>query len=251
MITTLLRFAGATLLCLGLVACAGTPPGTPARIETGTWLHLASAAASSGNRSLAVAMLAAAAERAPERRDIQLKYARALVDAGAVRKAEEIVSRALERRPDDRRLRYEAARLQVISGDLQNALQALDRLVVSDPGDVQALNARGVVLDLTGRHVMAQDSYRQALALTPNNTSIRNNLAMSMLLEGRRMEATDLLEAIRRDPGVPARVLNNLAFAYAAGGDIKRARSLASNDLSATQIDAVGELLGRVCPDAC
>ncbi|GLR46023.1 hypothetical protein GCM10007880_65410 [Mesorhizobium amorphae] len=64
------------------------------------------------------------------------------------------------------------------------ALQILDGVLLAAPSNLRALNAKGVVLDLEGRHVEAQALYRQALKTEPGNQMLRNNLNLSLSLDG-------------------------------------------------------------------
>ena len=57
------------------------------------------------------------------------------------------------------------------------AAEHLRKLVAQTPSSVEALNALGVAQDLLGDHGAAADTYRQALAVVPASTSVRNNLA--------------------------------------------------------------------------
>ncbi|ANT54639.1 tetratricopeptide repeat protein [Mesorhizobium amorphae] len=64
------------------------------------------------------------------------------------------------------------------------ALQILDNVLLAAPNNLRALNAKGVVFDLEGRHDAAQALYRQALKTEPGNQMLRNNLNLSLALDG-------------------------------------------------------------------
>ncbi|MBB4382589.1 hypothetical protein [Bradyrhizobium sp. SBR1B] len=66
-----------------------------------------------------------------------------------------------------------------------DALEVLDGILLAAPGDLRALNAKAVVLDQESRHHEAQELYRQALAAEPANPMLRNNLKLSLALEGK------------------------------------------------------------------
>ena len=70
------------------------------------------------------------------------------------------------------------------------------------PFAVEALDVRGrsvrlarAVDDLLGRHAEAERSYRQAMALAPDNIAVRNNFAVSLMLTGRAAEAVSVRNA--------------------------------------------------------
>ncbi|CAH2398101.1 tetratricopeptide repeat protein [Mesorhizobium escarrei] len=62
------------------------------------------------------------------------------------------------------------------------ALQVVDTVLVAAPGNLRALNAKGVILDLDGRHDAAQVLYRQALETEPGNEMVQHNLNLSLTL---------------------------------------------------------------------
>ncbi|WP_229176853.1 tetratricopeptide repeat protein [Bradyrhizobium ivorense] len=115
----------------------------------------------------------------------------------------ERVSRALGRDPDEETLR-DALKQQPDNVDAaiplarsllarkcpDEALEVLDTVLSAAPGDLRALNAKGVVLDHEGRHQEAQALYREALATQPANPMLRNNLKLSLALEGKAEPAT-------------------------------------------------------------
>lgn len=63
------------------------------------------------------------------------------------------------------------------------ALQVLDGVLIAAPGNLRTLNAKGVVLDICGRHGAAQALYRQALRKEPGNQMLVNNLNRSLALD--------------------------------------------------------------------
>lgn len=65
------------------------------------------------------------------------------------------------------------------------ALQVLDSVLVAVPGNLRALNAKGVVLDIEGRHDAAQALYRQALETEPGNQMLHHNLNLSIAFDGK------------------------------------------------------------------
>ncbi|WP_225187006.1 tetratricopeptide repeat protein [Bradyrhizobium sp. NBAIM01] len=123
----------------------------------------------------------------------------------------ERISHALGRDPDERTLRdalkqqpnnidaaIPLARALLARNCPKNALEVLDGVLLATPGELRALNAKAVVLDHEGRHQEAQELYRQALAEEPENPMLRNNLKLSLALEGKR-EAGDASPAPQAD----------------------------------------------------
>ncbi|WP_353642696.1 tetratricopeptide repeat protein [Mesorhizobium sp. WSM2239] len=65
------------------------------------------------------------------------------------------------------------------------ALQVVDSVLVAAPGNLRALNAKGVILDIEGRHDAAQVLYRQALETEPGNEMVRHNFDLSRAFAGK------------------------------------------------------------------
>lgn len=65
------------------------------------------------------------------------------------------------------------------------ALQVVDNVLVAAPGNLRALNAKGVILDIEGRHDAAQVLYRQALETEPGNEMVHHNLNLSLAFAGK------------------------------------------------------------------
>ncbi|MCM5693064.1 tetratricopeptide repeat protein [Sinorhizobium meliloti] len=64
------------------------------------------------------------------------------------------------------------------------ALQVVDAVLLAAPGNLRGLNAKGVILDLEGRHNAAQALYRLALETDPRNQMVQHNLNLSLAFEG-------------------------------------------------------------------
>lgn len=212
-----------TCIVLGTATLLLTACGSSRRHEaelrapdTASRLRVASAAMESGQTDIALSMFGAAAEAAPESVEAQTKYAALLIRAGKPEVADKVLARALEAKPNDPALQLALGKERIQTGAAAEALQLFDGLLARDGRNVAALNGRGMALDLLDRHAQAQQSYRAAQAIAPSDIPSANNLALSLLLEGRAAEAQAVLIPLSRRAGVPARVLNNLAIAQAA-----------------------------------
>jgi Flp pilus assembly protein TadD len=222
----------AALALLLLAGCGANAPGQqgagPRTPDTASRLRLAAAAEMSGQTDVALNMLAAAAQSEPTNYPLQATYAAALQRAGAPADAERVVQAALARRPEQPLMLVRLGRLRLRSGQLEEALAIFDR--ARRAGAVaEAEDGRGVALDLLGRPAEAQAAYRAALAAQPDYLPAANNLAMSLLLDGKPQEALAVLGPLSLRGDAPPRVANNMAIARAmlgqtdhAGGSIPR-----------------------------
>ena len=118
----------------------------------------------------------------------------------------------------------------VKAGEGRAALGPLDLAATVQPWDVKVWNARGVALDLVGRHVEAEASYRIGLNMEPENPTLRNNLGLSLALAGRPDEAIALLEPMAVK-GEDPRARQTLSLVYGLKGDDQAARELATEDM--------------------
>src|SRR3546814_2581255 len=100
------------------------------------------------------------------------------------------------------------------SGETAPASVHFDRALRSKPEDPRAYNALGILRDQAGEHAAAQILYRQALERDPANFSVRNNLGLSLALDGKRDEAIEVLAELAVDPQAGQTVLRNLEAAY-------------------------------------
>ena len=182
-------------------------------------LRIAAAAEANGQLDIALSMYAAAAQAEPANAEVQARYARALLRAGNRPQAEQVLARAVERRPGDPALLMELGRQRLIAGQAEAALANFDRVLSVSSRDVDALDLRGVALDMLGRHRDAQDSYRRALAIAPTSLRAANNLGLSLLLDGRPDEARAVLEPLTRRADATERVQANYAAALGASAD--------------------------------
>jgi tetratricopeptide (TPR) repeat protein len=97
------------------------------------------------------------------------------------------------------------AELQMKHGNLESALQALQRAQQLAPERPGWDGAIGTLQDQLGRKTEAIANYRKALAKTPDNPMVMNNLAFALAETGGSLsEAQDLVTAaIRKAPSVP------------------------------------------------
>jgi Flp pilus assembly protein TadD len=84
--------------------------------------------------------------------------------------------------------------------------------------DPRIYNGMGVVHDMNGSHDSAQDNYRSGLNLAPNDTNLRNNLALSLALAGKYDEGIQILGRLVNEAGANTRHRQNLSLIYGLAG---------------------------------
>lgn len=138
---------------------------------------------------------------------------------------------------DDPQVRFEYAKAQLADGRKAAALKTLDGLSEPLADDWRYHSARGIAHDALGEYSRAIDAYRRALALSPDNPVVLNNLAMSQAMSGRLQDAVTTLEKAAGLNRSNPHIRQNLALLYAVSGDEEQARALAAMDLSASDLE--------------
>jgi len=210
-----------------LTACASaTQRQQQPEVDATARLHIAETAAASGNDGMAVAMYQQAAAGAPKDVALQVRVADALVTLGHADAARTLLTDRLRTAPTQPDLLRGQARVYVVSGEAGRAVPMFDALLAANPKDVAALVDKAVALDLMERHSEAQALYARALRSAPDDPVIRNDLAMSRMLDGKLADATAELAGLNGRIDLPARARTNLGLFYAASGDFGDSRAM-------------------------
>jgi len=233
------RAALALLLVLAAGGCA-TPAtttqggGPAARQEAASpkYLRLARNSADSGNHRAALEFYRKAAQASPDAFAPRLGIARSAYELGRPGEAAAAYQAALEIRPASATAKLGLGKALLADEELPAAIDTFDEMIAAGQAGHRPYLAKGVALDLLGRHTEAQATYRQGLEKVPDNLALKNNLGLSLAVAGEHKQAIRLLEGIARDPMAPARTRQNLALAYALAGNMQGAAVTARRDLA-------------------
>jgi Flp pilus assembly protein TadD len=170
------------------------------------------------------------------------------------------------------------AQAALSANDLVTALSLGESAVEYRPTDASFRALLGNIYLASGRYASAERSYHDALTLGASDPQVvlkyvlvqiaqgKSNEAVAMLgeaqslldpadlglalaLAGRATDAVAVLEPAARGRTADARLRQNLALAYALGGDWQQARTVAAQDLSSDQVEArVAEWLAMARP---
>jgi Flp pilus assembly protein TadD len=173
--------------------------------------------------------------RNPRNTDAAVNYAMNLKAMGNKRQAIAVLEQASVFNSDHRGLASEYGRLALEAGNVSLAEKLLER--ADDPAkpDWRVISARGTVLSKKGSHRDAIPMFERALALSPNNASIMNNLAMAYAMNGEAPRAEEILKKASAVPGASTRVRQNLALVIGLQGRFDDAKSVAAADLPPEQ----------------
>jgi len=158
--------------------------------------------------------------------------AMAALNSGQIPMAIDFAERAVARTPDDAGFRALLGNTYFAGGRFASAEAAYkDSLSIygDQPQVVLKLAlveiAQGKTVQAAGLLNFAQESLNPA------------DYGLAMALVGHSREAIQVLEAAARQPGADSRVRQNLALAYALAGQWTQARTVASQDVPANQLD--------------
>jgi Flp pilus assembly protein TadD len=172
--------------------------------------------AEKGELVTALGLCGRAHEIDPDAPEPLLKVAALLQKLDRREAAERTYGALLERHPTHHEALYSLGKLYMEGGEAGPALVQFERATRSDPKDPRPYNAMGILRDQAGEHAAAQGLYRLALERDPANRSVRNNLGLSLALDGKRDEAIEVLAELAVDPEAGQTVMRNLEAAYAS-----------------------------------
>ena len=159
------------------------------------------------------------------------------------------------------------AQAAIEKGDYAAAISLAERAVGNTPSDAGFRALLGNAYFGGGRFASAESAFRDSLSLIPNQPQVVLKLALvtiaqgkndaaiadlnnarnlldpsdyglALALAGQPQAAINVLDNAARQAGAEARVRQNLALAHALTGDWTMARTVASQDVAADQLDA-------------
>ena len=178
----------------------------------------------------AVKLYRQALDMDPKDIDAQMGLARSLAALGHYKKAIDTLEKILVKREHPGILQ-ELGKLYLVSNKPKECIDAYSRVIHKDGQNVAAMNGMGVCHDIEGNHKTAQQWYQKALALAPENSGVKSNVGLSLVLEGNYGEGVPILSRLADRPEATQRDRQNLATALGLSGDIEQAAQLFSIDL--------------------
>jgi Flp pilus assembly protein TadD len=166
------------------------------------------------------------------------RFSEALRKGGRADRAVTVAQEALQRFPTDRPLMLTYGLAQLAARDPQDALRPLALIAQADPHDWRVRSALGAALDQLGRFTEARQAYQEALAIQPNDAGVLTNLGVSHLMEGDPAAAEPFLRQAVALPNAPAEARQNLAISLALQGHFDEAQQLERVDLPPAQATA-------------
>ncbi len=159
--------------------------------------------------------------------------AQAAVQAGNMAEALSLAERTVESSPRDVGYRMLLADLYLKNGRFASAETSFSDVTALDPGNVRAGLSLALAMIAQGNVLMATAELDKL-----EGSAAPGDLGLAFALAGQHRRALALLEPAAREQNAPARVRQNLALVYALVGEWQKARTTASQDLSAAELPA-------------
>lgn len=224
--------AGPLIILLLLVACGRTATDMSS-LQPG--VDVAQAALRGGSPETALQIAGHVLASDPGNESALVVQGDALTELGRLDEAHASYVAALQRNPESVAAEIGLGRLS-LSSDPAKAEALFLEASHHDPRSFTALNDLGVARDLQGRHVAAQEAYRQALGLNPQDSAAEVNLALSMAMSGQAEQAVGMLRPLATSPGASRKLQHDLAAALTMAGDRDEASRILSADLTPEQV---------------
>ncbi|WP_048862487.1 O-linked N-acetylglucosamine transferase, SPINDLY family protein, partial [Acidisphaera rubrifaciens] len=233
----------------GLRACAaarlkrGDAPGAilslarlcalaPTDVEA--WHGFAFALALAGEYAAAACALGRAASLAPHRFDIARHFVDAAFEGGADHLAREETAARLRADPADPVAIFMAALVRMQDGGISEAAELADAASLLAPDEPAAVALLGRMLVRGLDVARARDVLERAVAMTPDDWELGNDLAVALLRVYRFSDACARLEALIAQHGANDTLLCNLSNARLALGDQPGASAAAEAAIART-----------------
>lgn len=228
----LLSLLAATALCTTLSACASSE-GTVTR---GTVpFQAAENLKRTGNYEAAAQGFATIYAKDSSAVDAAIELAAVERKLGQPENAVELLGKVHKDYPESTSVLSQLGYALIDAGKTEDAVKLFDGLIALDPRNPQGYSGKAVAFDKSGNHLAAQDIYLEAMAAAPDSLTIRNNLAMSLILNGEPHEAITVLEPVYEAGKSNPTIRQNLALAYGLTGNEARALELNLRDLPPEQ----------------
>ncbi len=166
---------------------------------------------------------AAAAKAMPDNHDVQLTYARQLADNGRLAEGVKLAEAQMKGTPDDREIYVTLADMESRNTEYKRASESLDKaeaLAKKPEEKLFIYYFRGSIAEREKLYDQAEEQFRKALAIDPENAATENDYGYMLAERGVKLDQalTMLQKAVRYDPQNGA-YLDSLAWVYFKQGN--------------------------------
>jgi len=241
MLSTVVKLLLGTALCASLAACGGSQGGFNLRSQSGAAKAsgteaVADAAFAAETYDKAAQLYEKAAHEDPKSAHAYLGLGRSYIEMGQLGRAEFALQRAntLDKRNPE--VLNELGNLKLRRLHPAEAIELYDRALRIDRRNLSALTGKAVSLDFLSRHGEAQEVYRQALQVYPSNFVLLSNYSLSQVLSGQIGTGLATMEELLRDPENGPSIRSNMALAYVLDGRRQDAYAMLTGTMSEADI---------------
>lgn len=125
----------------------------------------------------------------------------------------------------------EIAKVHYETQDYRQALEEIDTVINMQDSDWKLYSLRGVINDKLHYYSEAIASYNKALELSPDNPTVLNNMAVSMMMKGKYNEAEEYASRSIENPEVSTQAFKTYAKILAFKGDTQKAQEILTEKL--------------------
>jgi Flp pilus assembly protein TadD len=188
-------------------------------------------------------------EANPGEKVASINYARALRALTRYSQAVAVMETAAVKAPKDFEILGAYGKALADAGQLQQAADVLSRSYAPEAPNSSYMSTQGVVADQLGDHAQAQDFYRSALKIAPNEPSILSNLGLSYALTKQLPLAETTLRRAVAQPSADRRVRDNLALVLSLEGKFADAQKISEGDMTpeaaAANVAAIRQMIAQ------
>ncbi len=185
-------------------------------------------------------------DRDPGEKSASIEYAQALRSLARTSEAVAVMQAAAVRAPKDEEVLGEYGKALADAGELAQAKDVLTRADTPDNPKWDVLSAQGAVADRMGDHEAAMQFYRDALKIAPDEPGVLTNMGLSLALAKRLPEAERALRQAALSPKAGATTRGDLALVLALEGKYAEAEKIGETDLSPEAARANVEAVKRI-----
>ena len=216
-------------------------------------MRIGGVARHAGDLANAVNLYRRAAQLAPRDPAPFVALGDVLLRMGRVDEALLAYNSALARDPRNPEALQGQAEAFLKTGRPELALAPLGKALALAPANPKLLLLLGVTKDQMGQHGQAQQIYRRARLIAPEDQALTSDLALSLTLDGDYDGAIAVLQPVATAPHGTAQERQTLSLIYGLAGDQAEAARLARIDLDEVSVEhnlAYFETLRKLSPQA-
>jgi Flp pilus assembly protein TadD len=120
----------------------------------------------------------------------------------------------IEAAPQYTDARYALGKMHIARGEYDIAAAQFQAALRYKADDPRLYNALGVAHGLIGANESAMQAFADGLEVAPKYISLRNNMGLALVMDGRHEEGVRMLEAVAADPAANETSHHNLQLAY-------------------------------------